>query len=277
MATSLDSTAQLYTLIVYFPLFFFGLIGNFLIFFVFRSLKLFRNHQCVFYLNIESLSNSILLIVVLPFRISDYGFSYDPQNFSIVWCKFRQCFVAFFSLLAFFSVCFAALDQYFSTNFSPHIRRWSSLSLAKRLTITIVFILCIYSIPFLIFFDVYPNIGCHIRNVNFLKFYSYVHFCLVNVVIPLTIPIFFATLAFLNVRRIVRRHIPIVRRRLDRQLTALVLTKVAFLALTTIPFVVVRFYVLNVSISSTDTFRFSIDRLVFTVTSSLYYVNSAVS
>src|SRR5205085_4869252 len=95
--------------------------------------------------------------------------------------------------------------------------------------------------------------------------------------LPITISTFSATLAYFNVRRIVRRQVPIVRRRLDRQLTAMVLTKVAFLVVTTLPFVIFRIYTLNRSIDPNDSVRLAIEQLLFTITSSLFFVNSAVS
>ena len=273
---TITRASQLYTVSVYPPLLTLGVIGNLLNVLIFGSFKLFRHHQCAFYLTVESIANFALLIIVLPFRTADYYFDYDPLRLSLVWCKLRQALVTFFSFTSFFSVCYAAIDQYLSTHYYPQVRRRSTLKLAHCLIIWTLLLLIIYSIPFLVFFEINPSSGCVSQNPAFLKFYSYVHFCFFNALIPITVPTLFAALAYINVRRIVRRHLAVVRRRLDRQLTAMVLTKVAFLVITTLPFVILRIYRLNTSIPPDDRFRLAVEQLIFTVASSLYYVNAAV-
>lgn len=275
-AQTIIRASKLYTVSVYPPLFILGVIGNLLNVLIFGSFRLFRRHQCAFYLTVESLANFALLIIVLPFRTADYYFDYDPLRLSLAWCKLRQALVTFCSSVSFLSVCYAAIDQYLSSHYYPQLRRWSTLKLAHRLTIWTVLLLIIYSIPFLVFFEIDPSAGCVSTNPSFLKFYSYVHFCVFNGLIPITVPTLFAALAYINVRRIVRRQLAVIRRRLDRQLTAMVLTKVVFLVITTLPFVILRIYRLNTSIPPDDRLRMVVEQLIYTIASSLYYVNAAV-
>ncbi|CAF5084844.1 unnamed protein product, partial [Rotaria sp. Silwood1] len=47
-------------------------------------------------------------------------------------------------------------------------------------------------------------------------------------------------LAYQNVRRIVRRHMSINRRKLDQQLSAMILIRVGFLVVMTLPYVLQR-------------------------------------
>jgi hypothetical protein len=73
---------------------------------------------------------------------------------------------------------------------------------------------------------------------------------------------FFAFLAYRNVRRIVRRQIPIVRRRLDQQMTAMVLTRVILLVCLVSPYTIYRIFIINFPISQSDPMKYAIGRLV---------------
>ena len=276
-AETLITIAQKYTLTVYFILLIDGLIGNLCNIFVFSDLKIFRRNQCAFYFIIASIADNFLLITVLPLRVSDYVFGYDPTRVSVFWCKLRQMLVQVFSLLSFSTVCFAAIDQYFTTHFKAHLRQLSSLKLAHRLVLIVLIIWTLHGIPFLIFYDIRSTLGCIICNRTFQTYYSFIHLCILSGILPITLSGLAAVLAYNNVRHIIRRQVPIVRRRLDRQWTAMILIKVAFLVLTTSPFVMFRIYQANRSMDPKDSIHIAIEQLVFTITSSLFYLNSAVS
>jgi hypothetical protein len=271
------NAAQKYTVSVYFIILFGGLIGNICNIIVFIGLKLFRRNQCAFYLIVASIADSFFIILVVPFRITGYFFNYNPLQFSLAWCKIGQTIVPAFSLMSFSAVCFASIDQYLSTHYRPWLRQLSSLKVAHRLVCSATVILTLYAIPFLKYFEIQPSAGCWIYNEGFAYYYSFVHFCILSGILPITVSTCSAALAYLNVRRIIRRQVPIVRRKLDRQLTAMVLTKVAFLVVTTLPFVAFRIYTLNRSIDPNDSVRLAIEQLVYAITSSLFSANSAVS
>jgi hypothetical protein len=82
--------------------------------------------------------------------------------------------------------------------------------------------ICIW-IPFVIFYDIVPPYGCIIFNQDLTRYYSYVYYPVVNGLIPVLISSLFGILAYRNVRHLVRRQIPVQRRRLDRQLTEMIL------------------------------------------------------
>ena len=252
-------------------------IGNICIVIVFFHVKSFRRNQCAFYIIVGSIADFLFLLVILPFHIIQNTSGYDPLRLSLAWCKISYAIISIFSLLSFSVVCFAAIDQYLSTHYNPWLRQFSTLKLAHRLVYSAVVILSLYGIPFLIFFDIQSPGGCGIYNAGFSRYFSLVHFCVLSGVLPNTIAGFSAALAYLNVRRIVRRQIPIARRRLDRQLTAMILIRVVFLVVTTVPFVIDRIYIYNRTISPNDSLRLAVEQLLFSITSSLFYVNSAVS
>ncbi|CAF1030365.1 unnamed protein product [Adineta ricciae] len=275
IAESIIFVSQKYTIVVYIIIFLTGIVGNICNIIVFRTLKVFRLNQWAFYLVVAAIVDLFLLLIVLPLRIADYGYGYDAMRYSLAWCKIRQTIVPIFSLLSFSAICLASVDQYLSTHYIPSLRQMSSLRSAHRLVSIAICLWTLHGIPFLIFFEIKQPAGCAVYNRGFLIYYSYVQFCTLSGILPITISAISASLAYLNVRRIVRRQIPIIRRRLDRQLTAMVLTKVMFLVVTTLPFVVNRIVFMNIYIDPNDSLRVAIEQLISTVTSSLFYINSA--
>ena len=231
---------QKYTLIVYPLVVFSGLIGNLCNIMIFNFVKAFRRNQCALYFTAAAVADFCFLLIVGPFRITEYVIAYDPIHLSVVWCKIRQSIVAAFSLMSFSAVSFAAIDQYLATNYHPWLRQYSTLKLAYRLVISATIIWILYMIPSLIYFDIKSSAGCAINSSAYSRFYSFVHFCILSGILPIAVSGLSATLAFFNVRHVIRRQVPLVRRRLDRQLTAMTLTKVVFLVILTTPFVIFR-------------------------------------
>jgi hypothetical protein len=180
------------------------------------------------------------------------------------------------ALMSFSSICFAAVDQYLSTNYHPWLKQLSTLKLAHRLVSSAIIIWIVYDSVFLIFFDLRPTAGCTIYNAIFYHYYSFFHYIILNGVIPILISSSFSLLAYLNVRRIIQLRMAVVRRKLDKQLTAMVLAKVAFLVVTISPSIVFRIYLLNVTVDSNNFIHIAIDQLISNIAYALFYVNSAV-
>jgi hypothetical protein len=180
------------------------------------------------------------------------------------------------TLISFSSICFAAIDQYLSTNHHARIKQLSTLKLAHRLIYSAIVIWIIYNCLFPIFFDLQPSAGCAIYNTYFASYYSFFHFIILSGIIPIFTSSMFSLLAYSNVRRILQLRMAILRRKLDKQLTAMVLAKVAFFAVTVLPSTIFRIYILNVTVSSSDSIRIAIDQLISSIAYALFYVNSSV-
>ncbi len=94
--------------------------------------------------------------------------------------------------------------------------------------------------------------------------------------LPIFIAGLFSLLSYRNVRRITRRQLPIVHRRLDRQLTKFVLTHVGFLIILLTSVVIYRIYEINIYVNPTDYFRLAIEGLILATVGSIFNLNYAV-
>ncbi|CAF1248066.1 unnamed protein product [Rotaria sordida] len=250
-----------------------GLIGNIINIILFTQLKLFRRNQSAFYLIVASIVDCFQLIFAAATRATVVAFGFDPTRTSIVWCKLRIYFLQFGSITSSGTVCFAAIDQYLSTNYHHRLRQMSTFKLAQYLVGILIVLVALYSILFPVFFEIHGNAGCTTVNPIFNYYYSFVHFCILISILPIVISSLFSLLAYQNVRRIVRRQVAIIRRRLDRQLTAMILVRVILLVITVLPFVSLRVYQINNPMNQNDTFAVTVDQLIRIVITTVYNTN----
>jgi hypothetical protein len=268
--------SQHFTISVSFFILFAGIFGHIIDILIFTSSKPFRKNQSAFYLTTESIVNCIHLLISFTSRIAMNGFANDLTQTSIAWCKLRNFFVSSFTFLSLTIVCFAAIDQYLSTNHQVWLKQLSTLKLAHRLIYSSIIVWIAYGSVFLIFFDLRPTAGCAIYNIDFSRYYSFFHFIALSGLIPIFVSSTFSLLAYFNVRRIIQRRTPVVRRKLDKQLTAMVLAKVVFLVVTILPSVIFRIYILNVTVDPNDSVRIAIHELISNIAYALFYIDSAV-
>ncbi|CAF4045710.1 unnamed protein product [Adineta steineri] len=80
--------------------------------------------------------------------------------------------------------------------------------------------------------------------------------------LPIVIASLFSILAYHNVRRIVRRQLPIVRRKLDKQITAMVLMRVIAFVCLVLPYNAYRIYTINFPISRSVPIAYAVGRLI---------------
>jgi hypothetical protein len=122
VAATISFAAKEFAVYSYFLILIIGFIGNVCNIFVLTCFKLFRRNQCAFYLIALLISNCFLLIFALPFRITEVGFAYDTTRVSLAWCKLRPMISHTLTLVSFSATCFAAVDQYLSTNYQPWLK-----------------------------------------------------------------------------------------------------------------------------------------------------------
>ena len=268
--------SQSLTIYLSFLILFAGFIGHMIDILVFTNSKLFLKSQSVFYLTTESIVNSIHLLISFSSRIAINGFQNDLTRTSLIWCKFRSVITTSLTILSLSIVCFAALDQYLSTSYNPYIKQMSTLKLAHHLTFIAIVVCILHGIPFFILMKIESTQGCSPYNDGLSNYIIYVYYVILTGLLPIAISSIFATLAYLNVRRIVQSRILIVRRRLEKQLTAMILIRVAFLVVITFPYVIFRIYTLKVYVNPDNLMRRAIMQLISSITYTLFYLNYAV-
>ncbi|CAF1073410.1 unnamed protein product [Rotaria sordida] len=255
---------------------FIGLIGNILIILMFNILRIFRGNQCAYYLKIESMANIGVLLAMLPSNIASYIIGRNPVHISVAWCKIQSMSSYSFGLYSLCTICFLAFDQYLSTNHRQHWRYISTLKLAYRLSFFNITIVLLHGILFLIFTQTGP-LGCTVYHPTVNAYFTFFYYPILSCVLPITISGLFSLLAYQNVRRIIRRQIPLMRRRLDRQMTAIALTRVMCIVSLGIPFIIWSLFRLNITYHADDHVEEAILNLSSVVIYSILYTNYAIN
>ncbi|CAF1280167.1 unnamed protein product [Adineta steineri] len=254
-----------------------GIVGNLINILVFTQLKLFRNNRCAFYLTVESISNIFYLLysITISILISIYGD--DGTGRFLIWCKLRYIIAQTFALTTFTMICCTTVDEYFSTNYLYNLRYMCTLKLARYLAFVFICIWTCHSVILGLFFNIVPSGGCAISNQIYFQYTTYFTYPVLTGLLPIVISLLFSLLAYQNVRRIVRRQLPIVRRRLDRQITAMCFIRVIAYGCLATPYVSYRVYALNYPISRSEPLKFAIGQLVQVIFTSLASLNFAIS
>ncbi|CAF4031864.1 unnamed protein product, partial [Rotaria sordida] len=241
-----------------------------------QTYKAFRNNQCVLYFVTESISNICQLIIYFVIYVLITLNGIDPGNSTLFWCKFRAMMIALCTVISFSTICFSACDQYLSTNLQFNIRKLSTTKLAQILIFTAIVISILHVIPFAIFLEIRASL-CRVFNPIMSQYLSFFYYPILSGLLPIFIASLFSILAYHNVRRIVRRQIPIVRRRLDRQLTAMVLVRVITFVILTLPYAIQRMYTYLAKVDQSNLFLLAINTLAAGIISSFFNLNYAVS
>ncbi|CAF1504815.1 unnamed protein product [Rotaria sp. Silwood1] len=119
--------------------------------------------------------------------------------------------------------------------------------------------------------------GCSIYNPILKRYYSFFYYPVITSIFPLTITLTTSLLAYHNVRRIIRRQLPVYRRRLDRQMTAMTLARVMVLIIGGVPYVCISLYQLNVNNSENNSTELAIVSFLLSITTSFMHANFVVN
>ncbi|CAF2850337.1 unnamed protein product [Rotaria sp. Silwood2] len=265
--------SQQYTIYVSFIILFTGIFGHIINIFVFTRLTIFRKNSSAFYLIAESIFDLLELMIVYTSNIPINGFGNDLTQTSLIWCKLKPFFTQSLTVIPLNIVCFAAIDQYLSTNHYPYLRQKSTIKSAKILTIIATIFWILHSTLALVFIEIQSKYGCSIYNRNFRNYVTYFYFLILIGILPVIVSTFFSIVAYQNVRRIVRRQMPIRRRRLDQQLTAMILVRVGFLVVLLLPYLLQRTYTFSTLTYNDSVISQAILQLFTAITVSFFNLN----
>ncbi|CAF1685486.1 unnamed protein product, partial [Adineta ricciae] len=254
-----------------------GLVGNALNILVFSQLKLFGTNRSAFYLISESISSFLFHFIFMTLTILTAIYGDDGTGRFPVWCKLRYILGPTFAVVTYYMICSVTIDEYLSTNHRPYLRQICTVKSTHYVSIIIVVIAMVHSVILGLFFDIRQSMGCVISNPTFVHYTTVFYYPILIGFLPIAITLLFSCLAYRNVRRIVRQQLPIIRRRLDRQMTAMILIRVVCFISLALPYNICRIYVTLYPISKTDMMRYVIVRLIQAITFSMSMANYTVS
>ncbi|CAF1388497.1 unnamed protein product, partial [Adineta steineri] len=250
-----------------------GIVGNIINVLVFTQLKPFRNNRYAFYLTVESISNICYLLFSLTIYILISIYGNDGTGSSLIWCKLRYTTAQTFVLITFTMICCTAADEYFSTNYLYNLRYICTLKLSRYLTFVFICIWITHSVIQTFFYNIVPSLGCAIANDIYLRYATYFTYPVLTGLLPIVISLLFSLFAYQNVRRLVRRQIPVARRRLDRQITAMCFIRVIAFVCLAAPYCCYRIYAVNNPVSRGKPLEFAIRQLVHVIFASVASLN----
>ena len=163
-AQAIVAASQQYTIYVSFIILFSGVFGHTCNIFVLTRHKIFQGNPSAFYLIAESIVNLFQMLIPFTSRIAINGFANDLTQSSLLWCKLRPMFAQSITLISLSIVCFAAIDQYLSTNFYPYLRQMSTIKSAKILISIAIITWILHNIPTGIFSEIRSTTGCNVYN-----------------------------------------------------------------------------------------------------------------
>ncbi|CAF4431028.1 unnamed protein product, partial [Adineta steineri] len=122
-------------------------------------------------------------------------------------------------------------------------------------------------------YNIQPTFGCVLSNYVAVQYSTYFFFPVLIGLLPIVVASSFSILAYRNVRHIVRRQLPIVRRKLDKQITAMVLMRVIAFVYLVLPYATYRIYVTNFPASQSMPMAYAISRLTQAIFISINIIN----
>ncbi|CAF1057772.1 unnamed protein product [Adineta steineri] len=258
-------------------IFSFGVIGNVLNLLVFTQLKQFRTNRCAFYITIESISNLFYQFLTISLTILTSISGDDATGRFFIWCKFKNILAQICGLTTLYIICFSAVDQFFSTNHRFRLRQMCTLKLGRYFAFIFICFVIIHSIALGSSYNVQPILGCVLTNYIAVQYSTYFFYPILVGLLPVVIASSFSMLAYRNVRRIVRRQLPIVRRKLDKQITAMVLMRVIAFVFLILPFITYRIYTISFPIPRSMPMAYAIGKLIQAILTSIYIINYVVN
>ncbi|CAF1126249.1 unnamed protein product [Adineta steineri] len=269
--------ATQYSLYTGFIIFSFGVIGNMLNLLVFTQLKLFRTNRCAFYITIESISNLIYQFLTISLTILTSIYGDDATGRFFIWCKFRYMLGQTCAVTTLYMICFTAIDQFFSTNYRFNLRQMCTLKLGRYFAFIFICFAIIHGIVNGSSYDIQPTLGCVPSIYAAVQYSTFFFYPILVGFLPIVIASSFSILAYHNVRHIVRRQLPIVRRKLDKQITAMVLMRVIIFVCLVLPYVTYRIYTVNFPTSRNMPMAYAISRLIQAIITSIYIINFSIN
>lgn len=281
-----------------------GVIGNTLNALIFANVRTsFARNPCSHYFIAIAMIDLLCLLIGFLSKILASGFDIDPTTSSVVFCKFRSFFVYIIPLISTNLTCLATIFQFLNT--SRHARYWqkANLRLIRWIILVTVLFWIFHGIPYIILYDIHLSsainmLVCNSVNVIMNQYTTWMTFNILIFIIPNMILFIFG---YLTYRNIVRSNLvgPIQTRtsgqRIQRQLTVvsniyyilnlssirspsllslkIVLTQIVWLVVCSSPSGLNSLYTFFTGSQAKSTERKTVEQLINTLVSYIFYMN----
>ncbi|CAF0909457.1 unnamed protein product [Adineta steineri] len=152
-----------------------------------------------------------------------------------------------------------------------------TLKLGRYASFIFICFAIIHSIALGSSYDIQPTLGCTISNYVAVEYSTFFFYSILSGFLPVVIASSFSMLAYHNVRHIVRRQLPIVRRKLDKQITAMVLMRVIAYVCLASPYNAYRIYAINYPVSRSMPVAYAVGRLIQAILLSIFITNYTIN
>ncbi|CAF0854542.1 unnamed protein product [Adineta steineri] len=231
-----------------------GIIGLFLNIIVFTRPALCRE-PCSFYFLSSTYFNLFVVLIVIPVRILSNSFNIDLGFYNVGICKVE--YFAFYSIrtISCWLITLACIDRYIHSSAKSHIRRLSSLKIAKITSGIIIILIPILYSHMIIYMNItYSNnqlgnrVPNCISNNDIHRVFLAIWYMTLYSLCPSFLMILFGFLTLNNIRQ--RRQAVArvtkndrITRRTDSQLLSMLAAQVFVIVITTLPQSIIQLYV----------------------------------
>ena len=164
-----------------------------------------RNNATVFYLLCATLFELLAIVFVVPTRIALDNFGFNLERRSVIFCKIRFYTAIAAPMLVTYYILFAIFDRCLATSRHAHIRSWSQLKVAHRLSLLVFIIGTIGSVHVLIFYSIYKN-NCQVPPGTAYTVVFAVYLVFIVSLLPYPLMFILTLLTFWNLKQS-RQHI----------------------------------------------------------------------
>lgn len=295
LVTSLDDVSNL--LNRYLPIFIyiFGLVGNILNILVLGQRPLSLNPSAACFL-LSSVANLLVLISGLTSRMMS-GFAADLTG-TVGWiCKMRNFILYMARTVALWSIALAAIDRWLSSSIEERVRRWSTLSNARRGMIVIIIYSCLINAPIIFCYE--ANLSGAIRGcygaTDACRIGTDLIYAVGTTILPLVFMTIFGLGTINNVRRVrgrvgaatasivgaeLKTSVSMGRKqvkRRDRQLLKMLVVQIVLFFFFTCPHPVQKAYTSVASALPPESLENAINNFIFTCLTLLTFTSSGMT
>ena len=228
----------------------FGTFGNLFNILIFTRRALRTNPTSLYFL-IGSINNCFVIYVALLTRYLATSWNLDPSATNTILCKLRIFFVYTQTSLVLWLIVLASIDRFLSSSHKATFRRFSSLSMARKIIVCTIVLLFLIHIHILVFYKSGLDdnaIVCSIFSNAYNIFFNF-FFLIISCILPIVFMCVFGILTILNVHKSHIRVAPQINnaqntrlRSNDRQMIRMLLFQVVITTLISAPFSVMNTY-----------------------------------